>query len=45
LDYKVENEFTDVHTAQIFTYLKFGNYKIGLGLNFYVTTIKNGTKE
>ncbi|MGM5470676.1 GxxExxY protein [Flavobacteriaceae bacterium LMO-SS05] len=37
--------FTDVHTAQVLTYLKLGNYKLGLLLNFYVTTLKNGIKR
>jgi GxxExxY protein len=37
--------FTDVHTAQVLTYLKLGNYKLGLLLNFQVTTLKNGLKR
>ena len=38
-------QFTEVHTAQVLTYLKLGNYKLGLLLNFYVTTLKNGIKR
>jgi GxxExxY protein len=37
--------FTDVHTAKVLTYLKLGNYKLGLLLNFQVTTLKNGLKR
>ena len=37
--------FTDVHTAQLLTYLKLGNYRLGLLLNFYVPILKNGIKR
>ena len=40
----VEN-LTDVHAAQILTYLKLGDFKMGLILNFYVTMLKNGIKR
>ncbi|MEY2701848.1 MAG: hypothetical protein RLY43_481, partial [Bacteroidota bacterium] len=36
---------TDVHTSQLLTYLRLGNYKLGLLLNFHVTTLKNGIKR
>ena len=42
---KAVEMFTDVHTAQVLTYLKLGNYKLGLLLNFQVTTLKNGLKR
>jgi GxxExxY protein len=45
VEIKTVESFTDVHTAQILTYLKLGNYKLGLLLNFYVTTLKNGIKR
>lgn len=45
IEIKTVEQFTDVHTAQILTYLKLGNYKLGLLLNFHVTTLKNGIKR
>ena len=45
IEIKSVEQFTDVHTAQVLTYLKLGNYKLGLLLNFYVTTLKNGIKR
>ncbi len=45
IEIKAVEAFTDVHTAQILTYLKLGNYKLGLLLNFNVTTLKNGIKR
>ena len=37
--------FTDVHIAQMLTYLKLGHYKLGLLINFNVTLLKNGIKR
>ncbi|MBE8713993.1 GxxExxY protein [Sphingobacterium hungaricum] len=37
--------FTDVHLAQVLTYLKLGNFKLGLLLNFNVTMMKHGIKR
>ena len=37
--------FTDVHLAQVLTYLRLGNYKLGLLMNFNVTLLKNGIKR
>jgi len=37
--------FNEVHTAQVLTYLKLGNYKLGLLLNFQTTMLKNGIKR
>lgn len=45
VEIKTVEYFTDVHTAQVLTYLKLGNHKLGLLLNFYVTTLKNGIKR
>ena len=45
IEIKTVEQFTDVHTAQVLTYLKLGNYKLGLLLNFHVTTLKNGIKR
>jgi GxxExxY protein len=35
----------DVHTAQILTYLKLGDYKLGLIFNFNVSILKDGIKR
>ncbi len=35
----------DVHIAQTLTYMKLGNYKTGLLINFNVTLLKNGIKR
>jgi GxxExxY protein len=45
IEIKTVEQFTDAPTAQALTYLKLGNYKLGLLLNFYVTTLKNGIKS
>ena len=45
IEIKTVESFTDVHTAQVLTYLKLGGYKLGLLLNFHVTTLKNGIKR
>jgi GxxExxY protein len=45
IEIKTVEQFTEVHTAQVLTYLKLGNYKLGLLLNFHVTTLRNGIKR
>lgn len=45
IEIKTVETFTEVHTAQLLTYLKLGNYKLGLLLNFYVSSLKNGIKR
>jgi len=45
VEIKTVENFTEVYTAQVLTYLKLGNYKLGLLLNFYVNTLKNGIKR
>ena len=37
--------FNEVHTAQILTYMKLGNYELGLLINFYVKLLKDGIKR
>ncbi len=37
--------FTDVHTAQLITYLKLSKCKVGLLLNFKTASLKNGIKR
>lgn len=45
IEIKTVEAFTEVHTAQVLTYLTLGNYKLGLLLNFYVPILKNGIKR
>lgn len=40
----VEN-LNDVHMAQTLTYMKLGNYKLGLLINFNVAFLKTGIKR
>ena len=35
----------DVHLAQILTYLKLGDYKLGLLMNFNVVKLKDGLRR
>ncbi len=35
----------DIHLAQTVTYLKLGNYKLGLLINFNEVLLKNGIKK
>ena len=42
---KTVEAFNDVHTAQVLTYLKLGDYKLGLLLNFHVSILKKGIKR
>lgn len=45
IETKTVKEFTDVHTAQVITYLKLGDFRLGLLLNFHVTSLKKGIKR
>ena len=45
IELKTVEGFNDVHTAQVLTYLKLGNYKLGLLLNFHVTMLRDGIKR
>ena len=45
LELKTVEFLTAVHTAQILTYMKLGNYKLGLLLNFNVRLLKEGIKR
>ena len=45
IELKSVEKFTDVHTAQILTYLRLGEYNLGLLLNFNVKLLKNGIKR
>jgi GxxExxY protein len=45
IEIKTVDAFNDVHTSQVLTYLKLGNYKLGLLLNFQTTMLRNGIKR
>ena len=45
LEIKCATCFTDVHTAQLLTYLKLSKCKVGLLLNFKTVSLKNGIKR
>ena len=45
IELKTVELLTDVHTAQVLTYLKLGNYPIGLLINFQTKLLKNGLKR
>lgn len=45
LELKTVECLTDVHFAQVLTYLRLGNYPLGLLLNFHVAILKHGIKR
>ena len=45
VELKTVEAFTDVHTAQVLTYLKLSESKVGLLINFYVKSLKDGIKR
>ncbi|MCG9791419.1 GxxExxY protein [Flavobacterium algicola] len=45
IELKTVEEFTSVHYAQILTYLKLGNYPLGLLINFNSKILKNNIKR
>lgn len=45
VELKVVEGFNDVHIAQTLTYMKLANCKLGLLLNFYTKSLKNGIKR
>ncbi len=45
LELKSVASLTDVHLAQTLTYMKLGNYKLGLLINFNVVLLKQGIKR
>lgn len=45
IEIKTVDALIDVHTAQILTYLKLGDYKLGLLINFNVSLLKDGIKR
>lgn len=45
VEIKCVESFTDVHKAQLLTYLKLGDYKLGLLINFHTVLLRNGIKR
>lgn len=45
LELKSVDSFNPVHEAQILTYMKFAQKRVGLLINFNVTLLKNGIKR
>jgi GxxExxY protein len=45
IEIKSAESLNDVHLAQTLTYLKLGNYKLGLLINFNVALLKDGIKR
>jgi GxxExxY protein len=45
VEIKTVEGFTDVHSAQVLTYLRLGNYKLGLLINFHTSLLKSGIKR
>ena len=45
IELKAVEALNDVHLAQTLTYLKLGNYKLGLLINFNVALLRNGIKR
>ena len=45
IELKTVEAFRDVHSAQVLTYLKLSDCKVGLLLNFHTKSLKNGIKR
>ncbi|QDK79184.1 GxxExxY protein [Spirosoma sp. KCTC 42546] len=45
VELKTVEELNDLHMAQLLTYLKFGNYRLGLLINFRVKMLRDGIKR
>jgi GxxExxY protein len=45
IELKSVEALNDVHLAQTLTYLKLGNYKLGLLMNFNVSLLKKGIRR
>ena len=45
IELKVVETFSDIHAAQILTYMKLGGYGLGLLINFNVKLLKQGVKR
>ena len=45
IEIKSVDSLNDIHLAQTLTYLKLGNYKLGLLINFNTVLLKSGIKR
>ena len=45
VELKSIKKLEDIHMAQILTYMKLGKFKIGLLINFNVSSLKDGIKR
>ena len=45
IEIKSVESLNDVHLAQTLTYMRLGNFKLGLLINFNVSLLKNGIKR
>ena len=45
IELKSVKKIEDIHLAQILTYMKLGKYKVGLIINFNVSSLKDGIKR
>lgn len=45
IELKTTETLTDIHKAQLLTYLKISNHKVGLLINFNTLTLKDGIKR
>jgi GxxExxY protein len=45
IEFKSVETLNEVHLAQTLTYMKLGNYKLGLLINFNVVLLKHGIKR
>jgi len=45
IEIKSVEALNDVHLAQILTYMRLGDYRLGLLMNFNVTRLKEGIKR
>ncbi|GJQ20737.1 MAG: hypothetical protein HBSIN02_10920 [Bacteroidia bacterium] len=45
VEIKAVDALHDIHLAQVLTYLKLGEFKLGLLINFNVTKLKNGIRR
>lgn len=45
IELKSVEALNEVHMAQTLTYLKLGNYKLGILINFNVVRLKDGIKR
>ncbi len=45
IETKTVETLTDVHYAQLLTYLKLGKFRLGLLINFHVTLLKQGVSR